>query len=236
MRAASAADMDLRRHRLRPQPSTHGALPASGVVPCLRRLLRPPLQLVAVRSGVLELLDAYYTELAGHCDRTARLVRTLARQVGCPPGDVAELEMAALLHDLGKVLLPREILDEARLFSRWQIRAVRAHPARGAGLLLATGRNLPATFLDAVAHHDERWDGEGYPAGLLRHEIPFAARLVAVADAYDAMTSPRPYRRLLTTSEARLELLGGAGSQFDPTLVLALLAHSLDVPFPGSAS
>ncbi len=231
--------MDLRhppRTRLRPQPSTHGTLAASGVVRCLRHLLRPPLQLGAVRSGVLELLDAYHTELAGHCDRTARLVRTLAYQLGCPPGDVPELEMAALLHDLGKVLLPRELLDEARLFSRLQIRAVHAHPRQGAGLLLATGRSLPASFLDAVAHHHERWDGAGYPAGLLRHEIPFAARLVAVADAYDAMTSPRPYRRLLTTREARIELLSGAGSQFDPTLVLAVLAHSLDVPFPGRAS
>jgi len=231
--------MDLRhprRTRLRPQPSIDGALPASSVVRGLRRLLQPPLQLVAVRSGVLELLDAYSPELAGHCDRTARLVRTLAYQLGCPPRDVLELEMAALLHDLGKLLLPRQLLDEARLFSRLQVRAVHAHPARGAGLLLAAGRSLPASFLDAVAHHHERWDGKGYPAGLVRHEIPFAARLVAVADAYDAMTSPRPYRRLLTTSEARVELLSSAGSQFDPTLVLAVLAHSLDVPFPGSDS
>ena len=236
MRDAAAAERDLRRSPDRGEPPQHGALPAGRVFPWLRRLLRPPLQLVPVRAGILELLDLHQPDLAAHSERTARLVRALAQELGRPPREVARLELAALLHDLGKLFLPRQLLAAPRSFRPWEIRLMRSHPGRGAGALLALRRPLPACLLDAVAHHHERWDGDGYPAGFARHEIPFAARLVAVADAFDAMTHARPYRCLLTVREARLELLAGAGSQFDPGLVLALLAHSLDLPFPGSAS
>jgi HD-GYP domain-containing protein (c-di-GMP phosphodiesterase class II) len=133
-----------------------------------------------------------------------------------------ELRCAAFLHDLGQVGVPSDLLEQPGPLDAEERDALRLHPEIGARLLqpLAVTR----TVADGVRHHLERWDGGGYPDGLRGGEIPLAARIVAIADAYDSMTSARPHRDALSPEAARAELERGAGSQFDPELAKEFLA------------
>ena len=127
----------------------------------------------------------------------------------------------ALLHDVGKLLVDDSILSKPGPLTPDERRQVDRHPVEGD--LLVRGA-VDADVADVVRAHHERWDGAGYPYGLLRNEIPLAARLVAVADAYQAMLEERPYRHARTKDEALDELSACAGSQFDPACVAALVA------------
>jgi HAMP domain-containing protein len=132
------------------------------------------------------------------------------------------LELGALLHDVGEIRTPEAVLAKPGPLSAEERRLVEAHPAQGVEILEAVPLLTPA--LDVVAGHHERWDGGGYPSGLREDAIPLTARLVAVADALDAMTHDRPYRRARPLGEALEALREGAGKQFDPRIAAAALA------------
>jgi hypothetical protein len=135
------------------------------------------------------------------------------------PPDPDLLTSAGLLHDLGKVLLPRAILLAPRAPTPDETAQVQRHTVLGLELLPLSVSE--PRLLDAVAHHHERWDGSGYPLGLRGTQIPFIARLLAVVDAFDAITSPRPYSPARTRAEALAELRSHTGTQFDPDLAVA---------------
>lgn len=151
--------------------------------------------------------------------RTVRLSLLLGRACGLSTARLRVLCLGALVHDVGKLFVPGGVLHKpGRLtLSEWE--AVRRHPANGARLLLEASPSSPA--LRVVAEHHERWDGGGYPAGLRAEGIDLCARVVAVADAFDAMTSERPYWRVVACDESAAELRRCAGTQFDPRVVEA---------------
>ncbi|MEW6426051.1 MAG: HD-GYP domain-containing protein [Bacillota bacterium] len=131
------------------------------------------------------------------------------------------LRDAALLHDIGKIAIPEEILLKNGPLTREEFNLVKRHPVIGAGILgRQEGYEETASF---ILHHHERWDGNGYPHGLARQEIPLGARIIAVADAFEAMTSHRSYRKALNRDEAAGELIKNSGTQFDPQVVEVFL-------------
>jgi HD-GYP domain-containing protein (c-di-GMP phosphodiesterase class II) len=158
----------------------------------------------------------------GHGERVAALAEAVAQRLGWEEQRLEQLRRAAPLHDIGKVAVPQEILAKRAPLTRAELACIRCHPAAGAGLVRPIAAARAA--LPYVLFHHERWDGRGYPAGLTRYAIPAEARVLAVADAFDAMTSPRPYRRQLTTEQALAEVARCAGTQFDPDAAAAFLA------------
>lgn len=176
-------------------------------------------------SILLRLLKRKDPTTYAHAKRVAQLTaRFLART---HPHLTEEGRLAGLLHDLGKLALPQRLLTKPTHLSPEERQVLEAHPRLGAYLL--EGLNLSKTVLDGVLYHHEHWDGRGYPFGLSGEEIPLIGRILAITDAYEAMTSHRPYHKPLPHKEALEELRKGAGTQFDPELVeLFLLAEEAD--------
>ena len=150
----------------------------------------------------------------GHGARVAALAEPIALELGWDRERIRSLRWAAPLHDVGKVKLSPQLLGKSGPLTLDEVAEIRSHPAAGAQLVLPLRRFHDA--LPYVLFHHERWDGEGYPAGLSGRRIPIEARILAIADAFDAMISPRPYRQSLTHEHALAEVEDGAGSQFDP--------------------
>ncbi len=145
----------------------------------------------------------------------------IARALGLSDSAQHDIEVAALLHDVGKIGVPDHILRKPGRLTAEEFEAVMQHPMMGA-VIVGAVPGFEET-LDAIRHHHERWDGGGYPFGLRGEEIPFTARLLAVADAFSAMTTDRPYRKGLSVESARHILAEGAGSQWDPACIAAFL-------------
>jgi PAS domain S-box-containing protein len=174
---------------------------------------------VETLAAALELRD---DETGQHTRRVADLAMRLTREIEPALAEDPELRYGFLLHDIGKIGIPDAILlKKGRLTSR-EIRALEMHTTLGEHLL-SRFPFLTNVAHDVVAFHHEHWDGSGYPWGLSGEEIPLAARIFAVVDAFDAMTSDRPYRDAMTSSEAVAEIERCAGSHFDPTVVEAFL-------------
>lgn len=159
--------------------------------------------------------------LEGHAAEVAELALELGRRLDLSPEALLELELAARLHDVGKRAVPTSILNKPAPLSDAEWSVMRRHPEWGSGML-ADVPGLDAVA-DAVHAHHERWNGSGYPLGLKGEEIPFASRIVAVCDAFSAMTTDRPYRAALSEEDALRELRRCAGSQFDPAVVEAFV-------------
>jgi putative nucleotidyltransferase with HDIG domain len=168
----------------------------------------------------IEAKDPY---TSGHSERVASLSRELAEILGLPAARADEIKTAALLHDIGKIDFAfSELIGSPSELTEVEREMIRSHPERGARLL-ASLSNLSNNILDAVRHHHEHYDGNGYPDGLTGSEIPLAARIIMVVDTVDAMLSNRPYRAALTVGEVATELRRFSGRQFDPAIVARFL-------------
>jgi putative two-component system response regulator len=152
----------------------------------------------------------------GHGARVAALAEPIALDLGWDRERIRALRWAAPLHDVGKVKLSPQLLGKSGPLTLDEVAEIRSHPAAGARLVLPLRRFHDA--LPYVLFHHERWDGTGYPCGLRSDSIPVEARLLAVADAFDAMVSPRPYRHVLSHERALAEISACAGTQFDPLI------------------
>jgi cyclic di-GMP phosphodiesterase len=153
-----------------------------------------------------------------HSQRVQRYASELTSVVAPGLLDDASTEYGYLLHDVGKIGIPDEILLKPRQLTVAEERLMQTHTLLGEQMLAGIDF-LRGEGLRVVRSHHERWDGRGYPDGLVRDEIPLGARIFAVADALDAITSTRPYREAGSWTGARMEIVGGAGAQFDPAVV-----------------
>ena len=162
---------------------------------------------------------------AGHAARVSMLATALGRAIGLQPADLDALDEAALLHDVGELGPQMSLLKARRRLTPTELRAVHAHPAESAQVAERCG--LPKPAVVAVRHHHERWDGKGYPEGLARSAIPVLARILAVADTWDAMCTERPYRERMPQAQCARALRLAAGAQLDPALVELFLARKL---------
>ncbi|HZD79161.1 MAG TPA: HD domain-containing phosphohydrolase [Actinomycetota bacterium] len=169
---------------------------------------------LATMTSLAQVVEAKDLTTRGHLDRTRAFGVALARRIDPALAEGPELDYGFFLHDIGKVGIPERILCKAGPLSADEWEVMRTHPTIGAQIV------APIKFLgsavDVIRHHHERFDGHGYPGGLRGDRIPLAARIFAVADSYDAMTSDRPYRDALRTDRALDEIRLGAGKQFDP--------------------
>ena len=152
-----------------------------------------------------------------HSHRVRMLSRHLTGVLHLSKGQAAMIELGALLHDIGKLAIPTSILQKAASLTHRELMHIRRHPAYGAVMLKQMGISSQVT--NVVYHHHEHWNGEGYPDGIKEEEIPLGARIVAIADAFEAMTSYRPYQAPFLPIQALEELCKCASTQFDPILV-----------------
>jgi putative nucleotidyltransferase with HDIG domain len=168
--------------------------------------------------AVVTAADARDHETSGHSFRVALYALALARRLGLPGEKLKDLEWGSLLHDVGKMVVPDEILRKRSDLTREEWQIMRCHPDWGHDMLAGVGF-LSADALEIVHSHHERWDGNGYPRRLAGESISLGARIFAVVDAYDAITSDRPYRRARSHQTAVAELDQAAGAQLDPRIV-----------------
>jgi putative nucleotidyltransferase with HDIG domain len=173
---------------------------------------------VMVLSDVVEADDNY---TASHCRSVVELAVATAGELGLDARDQQELETAALLHDVGKIAIPKEILNKPAKLTDEEFELMKSHTLEGQALLDRVGGRL-ARVGEIVRSCHERWDGHGYPDGLRGEEIPLAARIVFCCDAYSAMTTDRPYRAAIDPTVALAELRANAGTQFEPRVVEAV--------------
>lgn len=171
-------------------------------------------------AALTEAIDAKDMYTAGHSQRVAEISTTIAYELGLSQREIDVVHYGALLHDIGKIGIPEMILNKQGRLTDAEYSAIKRHPVIGTTIL----RSID--FLDEALHivryHHERFDGAGYPEGLMKEDIPFMARIVGVADAWDAMTSNRSYRKALPASVASQELEKNAGIQFDPYIIKTL--------------
>jgi ribonuclease P protein subunit RPR2 len=185
------------------------------------RLQESYMSTVRALSNAVEARDSYTGK---HAERVAAYGLTIARQMGSRLAEDPTTEFGFLLHDVGKVAVPDAILYKPAPLDAAERALMARHPEIGAQIL--RGIEFLGEAKNVVRHHHERWDGTGYPDGLRGDEIPLAARVFAVADTLDALTTDRPYRPASTLSFARDVIVTASGSQFDPDVVAAFM----DVP------
>lgn len=164
-----------------------------------------------------QMLDLKDLNTGCHSTRLAEWGIRVARDLGADESCLNDIEVAALLHDIGKVGIPDAILHKTQQLSEDEWLLMKKHPEYGWAIVRLLPNFERASLF--VLHHHERWDGGGYPAGLKSHEIPLPARIVSVIDAFDAMTSNRPYRKGLPFEEAIRRLVTSKHTQFDPEVV-----------------
>ena len=166
------------------------------------------------------LLDEYDPLLLRHCENVAGYAMQLACYLNVPEKDIENLYWAGFFHDIGKTLISRKILLKPERLTNAEYEEVKQHPRLGVHILESfINDNLLCEIKAGILHHHERYDGNGYPHGLQGEAIPLAARILAVADVFDALTSDRPYRNALSTESAITYLISGSGTLFDPSLV-----------------
>jgi putative nucleotidyltransferase with HDIG domain len=177
------------------------------------RLLRANVEFIESLASALDARDPY---TAGHSRRVSQVACSVAQTLGLSPAQTHEIRIGALLHDIGKIGISDAILQKPERLTPEEESIIRQHPSIGRRILEGVGGFQP--YLDVVELHHENWDGSGYPRGLRAEDTPLAARIVKIADAWDAMTSDRPYRRGMSQDQAVAVLRKVAGTQMDPAL------------------
>jgi HD-GYP domain-containing protein (c-di-GMP phosphodiesterase class II) len=169
-------------------------------------------------AKTIELKDRYTGE---HTEKTVHHATEIARALDLSREEIELVRQAAVLHDLGKIGISEKILLKKDKLTKKEFEQIKKHPQIGADII------RPIHFLHAliplIFYHHERWDGQGYPSGLKAEEIPIGARIIAIADVYQALISDRPYRKAYSKAEAIRIIKEGSGTQFDPGVVSALL-------------
>lgn len=194
------------------------------VVPAIPGL--PGMAVARALTSALELKDTY---TGGHAERVTALALLLARNAGFEDAPVDDdLEIAFLLHDVGKIGIPESILGKPGGLTDTERRVLETHPILGERIVAPLG--FASCVRQVIRHHHERWDGRGYPDGLSGYEIPSCARIFAIADVIDAMTSVRPYRKPVSFEQAMQEIEAEAGRQFDPDLCAVAREAFIDEP------
>ena len=173
-------------------------------------------------ASLAQALEARDFGTYGHCKRVSHYAELIADELRFGTEEKRQLEIAALLHDVGKIGINDLILLKPEKLDADEWTDLRNHPAKGVEILRPLKYLEPA--LPGILHHHENYDGSGYPAGLKGEEIPLMARIITVADAWDVMRSDRPYRKARSKEEALNELRAFAGRQFDPKIVDILIA------------
>jgi putative nucleotidyltransferase with HDIG domain len=204
--------------RMRRQTETLRARSAE-LMDSYRQLQESSLEAIESLNATVEAKDPY---TAGHSRRVRELAVAVGRELGLAREQLDTLALSALFHDIGKLAVPDAILTKPDRLTREEFELIKEHSARGAEIVGKLSRLAPAT--PAIRHHHERWDGHGYPDGLAREEIPLEAAIVGLADAWDAMTTERPYAPALSVAAALEQVREGRGTQFDPRVVDAFLA------------
>ena len=168
-------------------------------------------------QSLVRTVNDHDTYTGGHSCRVATMSGDIARLLGFPKGEIAFMQQAGLVHDIGKIGIPDQLLNKSGPLTPDEHYLVRLHPILGASIL----SRMPGMdrLVPIVLHHHECWDGSGYPSGVAGVDVPVESRIILVVDAFDAMTSNRPYGRVLAVQEALAELRRHSGTQFDPRLV-----------------
>lgn len=182
---------------------------------------------VGVVKAMSSAIDAKDPYTRGHSDRVARVAMRLAQELGCDNETLKTIYFSGLLHDIGKIGINEDVLRKPGKLTDAEFEHIKTHVIVGYRIL-GDLRNL-SHMLPVVLHHHESWDGSGYPHGLARQEIPYLARIVAVADAYDAMASDRPYRPGMADERLDEIIRSGAGKQWDPDVVAAFFRVREDI-------
>ena len=182
-----------------------------------RQVATSTIGLEFIQDQLLERVDQKDHYTRQHSERVANYATALARKMNLDKEQIELIRIASLVHDVGKVSIPEIVLNKPGKLNEEEWNLIRSHPRNSAEITRLSP--LPREIISLILHHHERWDSTGYPQGLKGEEIPLGARIVGLADAYDAMSVERPYRGKLKSKDAIEEIKKLAGSQFDPTLV-----------------
>ena len=185
------------------------------------------LRAITSLAYALETKDKY---TSGHSQRVADLAVSIAHQMCLPHEEVEKLRLAALVHDIGKIGVKESVLNKPSCLTKEEFQQIERHPEVGEHILAPVADD--EEFLKLVRHHHEWYDGTGYPDRLVGYQIPVGAVNLAVADAYEAMTSERPYREAMSNQIACAEIESGKGTQFDPQAAEAFLGMSYQLQSP----
>jgi putative nucleotidyltransferase with HDIG domain len=176
---------------------------------------------LASNRALAAAIDAKDPYTRGHSDRVAAYAAAIASEMGLPPGQVEQIRLSALLHDVGKIGVDDRIIRKPTALSEEEFRIMKTHPIKGAAIMSAIPQL--ADVIPGMKYHHEKWGGGGYPEGLRGEEIPMQARIVAVADTFDAMTTTRPYQQAMETDYVVGRIKQFAGARYDPVVVTAFV-------------
>ena len=172
-------------------------------------------------ASLVRALEEVDADTEAHVQRTMKTGLALGRRIGLTDSQLSLLQLLCLLHDIGKIAVPLEILNKPGRLTTEEWAVLRSHPAKGYQIAMSNDELKP--LADMILYHHERWDGKGYPAGLAKEEIPLLSRMIAIVDAYDAMVNDRSYRKGMSPERAKKQISDNAGKQFDPYLAAEFL-------------
>ncbi len=170
--------------------------------------------MLGILTALTRSIDAKSRWTAGHSERVTRYTMMIGWRLGLSDEVMDKLMVSAVLHDIGKIAVPEAILDKPGRLTEEEFAIIKSHPSTGAGII----KDIPSydAILPGILYHHERWDGKGYPEGLKAESIPVFARIIAIADVYDAVTEDRPYRKAMSKDEVIAFIKGNKGRMFDP--------------------
>ncbi|NMC96746.1 MAG: HD-GYP domain-containing protein, partial [Deltaproteobacteria bacterium] len=172
---------------------------------------------IGILIALTRAIDAKSPWTAGHSERVTKFAEAIGHNLHFNEDEMRALTISAILHDIGKIAVPEQILDKPGKLTDEEFAVVKKHPQAGADII----SSIPSyeSILEGIVHHHERWDGKGYPKGLHEKDIPLIARIICIADVYDALTEDRPYRRAWSRTEVRQFFEEQKGKMFDAELV-----------------